>query len=130
MDSITLPGKRIENALAEAAYLVFDGPTALARALGVTQGAVSSHLATGFVNTRGVALRLAEVCAEAGCPIPPEEFLALRPWGGLNRHPDLAGRASTRRRRSAPAQDRTGTTVPADAAVAYLTSRLTGACAA
>lgn len=114
---IELPGRKVsvENAVAEAVYLVFGGVTEASRALGVTTQAIYKVLAVGHVETRGKAEEWASAAAKrGGKPIPATELIGLVPWSGPDRHPHLNGNGASRpkgRRRSAPAQNRTGTSI-------------------
>lgn len=113
----TIKQVEIENAVAEAVFLVFGGIPQAAKALGIVAQGVRNTLSEGKVATRANAERWENATAAAGCKIPREELIGWAPWRGPERHDIGASRLGKGRGRSGRAKTgATGTAAPADAA--------------
>lgn len=76
----------IDNAVAEAVFLVFGGLREAAVALEMSVQGVRNTLVEGQVRTGKNALRWEEATEKAGCKIPREELIGWAEWRGPERH--------------------------------------------
>jgi hypothetical protein len=83
--------REVRNALEEAVYGVFGGPTKASFALRVSQTVIHRLLSVGYISKRQTALEWEDATAAAGLRIPAAELMALAPWRGPSRsgHPAL-----------------------------------------
>jgi hypothetical protein len=109
----------IRNPREEAVYDVLGGRTQARLMLEVSRQAIHQLLACERVKDLDTAERIAAVTKREGREVPVIELMNLAPWHGPERH-DADPMASKRRKKSAPAQNRTGT---------YGAAALTGASA-
>ncbi len=81
-------GRLVRNALEEAIYIVFKGPTKASHVLLCSSTNVHELVRRQFLKDRDGAVRLSDLTADAGCRVPAAEIMDLVPWEGPSRHPD------------------------------------------
>ena len=100
----------IADAVGESVYVVLGGVIKASNLLGISNAGVYHLLKQGVIRSSETAFKLEQFTAEAGVPISARELAGLEPWRGPDRHPKLTNSGPGRRRRKgAPAQNRTGT---------------------
>lgn len=113
---VSIKKVEIDNAVAEAVFLVFGGLREAAVALEMSVQGVRNTLVEGQVRTGKNATRWEEATEKAGCKIPREELIGWLPWRGPERH-DLGdrrlGKGSGRLRRTANVASATPVEAPA-----------------
>ena len=123
---VSIKKVEIDNAVAEAVFLVFGGLREAAVALDISVQGVRNTLTEGQVRTGKNALRWEEATERAGCKIPREELIGWHAWRGPERHPDLTGRGRRDPKGSTPPSLRTAPrpdATPADGPTARVRQR-------